>query len=113
MRARRWDQAHHPNVSDPNPLYPFPNAYDLQIDIDRIGMWLYIGPARKLKDPQGRFHHANLTMMPSGFIPSLSNNWTGLTKLKFKTSKGAKWINIDYIDASGNMIASSRLDFTV
>jgi len=100
-------------VADPTPLYPFPNAHDLQIIVDRAGMWLYIGPSMKLKDPQGRFDRANLIMF-GGFVPNLSNGWKGATKLKFKIqSKGGKSVQIDYLDVNGDMLGSTTYPFTV
>jgi hypothetical protein len=95
-------------------LWRYANNYDLRLEIDRVGMWLYIGPARKLKDPNSPFHHVNMTMLPGGFVPSLVNGWTGLTKLKFKIqTRGAKSIHFDYLDVSGNMLGESDHPFTV
>jgi hypothetical protein len=113
MRTRRWDKAVIRNVADPTPWYPYPNNHDLQINIDRTGMWLYIGPSLKLKDPGGRFNLANIILF-GGFIPNLFNGWDGRSRLKFKIqSKGNKSFQLDYLDVNGNLLGSSTHTFKV
>ena len=113
MRGRRWEQAALHSVADPTPLYPFPTNYDIQVYVDRVAMYFYIGPARKLKDPNGRFDHANIALN-GGFIPNLSVNWTGGNKLRFKIqSKGLKNFQIDYLDANDIVLGSRTHTFMV
>lgn len=113
MLQTRWNYASKRNVADPTPLYPYPNNHDLQISVDRAGMVLYIGPSVKLKDPNGKFDRADL-ILNGGFVPSLSNGWTGANRLKFQIrSRGDKSVQINYLDIDGNQLGTSTHYFTV
>lgn len=113
MRGRRWDKAAQQNTADPTPLFPYPNAYDLQINISSDKRTVFIGPSLKLKDPQGRFDHANVTAGPTA-TPRYILGWKGDIRLSFKfPSKGAKSFQFDYLDVAGELLGTKVIEFAL
>lgn len=111
--ARRWDKAQHPNTADPTPLFPYPNAYDLQININPITRTVFIGPSLKLKDPQGRFDHANVIGGPTS-TPRTILGWRGDTRLSLKfPGGGPKSLQFDYLDVNGDLLGTKVINFVI
>jgi hypothetical protein len=113
MKGRRWDKALPGAVAEPTPLYPYPNAYDLRLNVDHPARTLLVGPSNKLKDPQGRFDRADLIVSPTA-TPRYITGWRGTTQLIFKMpTKGPKKLQIDYLDVKGDLLGMTVIEFVV